>query len=331
MRAGRTSECEHDSLADKLAAVLERAGGAMRIESLKRLTGGAAHETWAFDAVDGGGGRHALVLRRALSDGLCTNTIGAEFALLERLHRRGLPVARPWLCGVDASELGAPYMVTARAGARDLRKQLAHAQGTADRAALARDVVRLQVTLHAVEDEALPANDPLARWATFIEGTHQPWPMLAIAIDWLRDRPLASSATTLVHGDFKANNLVFGDTGAMTVIDWELAHRGDPLEDVAWTLQWTTADDIVDGLLPRASYLDAYADLSGRPIDTDRLHYWEVFAQVKLAAMFLAGAAPRAQGRGVRPSYVQLYRALPVLEKRLARLLRGAGGTADVP
>lgn len=321
-------DCEPNNADDPLAAGLATAlageTGPVRIEGLKRLTGGASHETWAFDAIASDGSRHQLILRRDVEHGLINGALQAEYALLERLHAAGLPVARPWKCAAGRGELGAPYMVTSRMGARDLRKQLARDGNTIDRRALGRELVAVQAAIHAAGAGDGPDEDPLARWTPLVETCEPVRPLLAIALDWLHRNRLPPSKTVLVHGDFKANNLVFGDAGAITVIDWELAHRGDALEDLAWTLQWTTNDDIVGGLLSREEYLDAYARLAGEPIDARRLHFWEIFAQLKLAAMFLAGVVPRAQGRPVRPVYAQLHRALPVLEGRLARLLRSA-------
>ena len=131
----------------------------------------------------------------------------------------------------------------------------------------------------------------------------------------------------LVHGDFKANNLVtdaerlWQDKSA-TVLDWEMAHVGDPIEDLAWTLLWSTAHDLVGGLLNRAEYLAAYEAASGHAVEAARLAYWEIFACVKLAAIFIAGVRPTADGQALRPMLVMLGRAIAVIEQALARRLQ---------
>ena len=125
----------------------------------------------------------------------------------------------------------------------------------------------------------------------------------------------------LIHGDFKANNVLVNGTGAATVIDWEMAHLGDPVEDLAWTLLWTTRFDLVEGMLPRAEYLTTYERASGRVVDPARLFFWELQALVKLAAIFLAGVRP---GAPPLPTLALLGRATPYLEHAIAVRLREA-------
>ena len=114
------------------------------------------------------------------------------------------------------------------------------------------------------------------------------------------------------------------DDKSATILDWEMAHRGDPLEDLAWTLLWSTPHDIVGGLLNRAEYIAAYQAASGDAVDAARLAYWEIFACVKLAAIFIAGVRPSSDAHARRPMLVMLGRAVAVLEHDLAGRLRQA-------
>ena len=108
-------------------------------------------------------------------------------------------------------------------------------------------------------------------------------PVLAAALRWLQANEPEVERVGLVHGDFKTNNLMLTDAGRTTVLDWEMAHLGDPVEDLAWTLLWTTRFDLIGGLLSRDEYLNAYCEMSGTRFDAMRLFYWEVFARMKLA------------------------------------------------
>ncbi len=335
-------------LAEALSAYLSRAGQqVVEIDALRRLAGGASHETWAFDAHCHGSAVEPLVLRRDFAHGLLdeafTGGVAAEFALLETLHAAALPVPRPRYCETDTAALGTPFMIVERAVGTDLRKLLA-AQAynasisAAERRASGVALVTLQARLHRLPvpldvGVAHAAKDcvqhEISRWAGLIAASPSTRPVLDSAVHWLRTHPPPVLRLALVHGDFKANNLVtdaqrLWQEKSATILDWEMAHIGDPIEDLAWTLLWSTAHDLVGGLLDRSEYVSAYETASGHAVDAARLAYWEIFACVKLAAIFVAGVRPKADGLAQRPMLVMLGRAIAVLEHALAGRLQRA-------
>lgn len=322
-----------------LAAALEtylgaRLGRGVKVSGLSRLAGGASHETWAFTLDDPVDGELRLVLRKVAEDGPLDGDLNAEFDLLTALYADGLPVPRPYWCEVGDSPLERPFLVIERVDGSDVRKVLADPVRTPDRAALGANLVRLQARIHATPPRAewgtgSPPAAEVEHWAAAAAATGRVGPLVDAAIGRLRADAPAPGRAGLVHGDFKANNLLFGRSGAVTVLDWELAHLGDPIEDLAWTMLWTTRFDLVGGLLPAAEYVRAYEAASGTAVDPDRLAFWHLFALVKLAAILLAGCAEPAGGRPVRPSMQLLGRAVVHLEHRIADALRGAPcGTA---
>ncbi|MBI2799425.1 MAG: phosphotransferase family protein [Gammaproteobacteria bacterium] len=318
-------------------------GEALRVRELRRLTGGSSHETWSFDVVREKAPSEPLgyVLRREFERSSNTQPLDTEFALLQRLFDRGLPVARPAWCALNEAAFGAPFMIVERVAGVDLRKHLAAKGETVDRPALGIVLVDQQVVIHrvALDDlgDVLPGScaasalAELRSWTAMIDaaGASNTRPLLSAAVLWLQANAPTLKRLSLVHGDFKANNLMLAEGGHTTILDWEMAHVGDPIEDLAWTLLWTTQDDLVGGLLSRDEYLNAYTAASGIPVDAQRLFYWEMFARVKLAAIFLSGAHPVSRRQPVRPLHALLGRALPVLERDLARMLPrcfGEGG-----
>lgn len=339
-------------LAEALSAYLSRQRcQPVEIGALRRLAGGASHETWAFDASCGDSAPEALVLRRDFAHGLLdeafTGGVATEFFLLETLHAAALPVPRPRYCETNAQALGTPFMIVERAAGTDLRKLLAeqarHASiSVARRRASGEALVALQARLHQLPAppgaDCTPMQPPqdcvqheITRWAQLIASSSRARPLLNTAVQWLRIHAPPLSRAALVHGDFKANNLVtdtqrlWQDKSA-TILDWEMAHLGDPLEDLAWTLLWSTPDDLVGGLLNRSEYISAYQAASGQVVEAARLAYWEIFACVKLAAIFIAGVRPTNDAHAQRPMLVMLGRAVAVLEYDLAGRLRRALG-----
>lgn len=330
---------ERSGLADLLSEHLsEHLGRAVTAGALRRLAGGVSHETWSFRLTDNDAGRQRtqdLVLRRDIEGALLQDDVAHEFGLLTRLHRLGIPVARPWSSRPAAEGTGPGFMIVEQVPGADLRKAIA-AGTVADRTGLAADLVRVQGLIHAVDWQRELADvistDPgdvvsaqLDRWAAPIEEGLDADPTFVGALGWLRAHNPGCPAPVLVHGDFKANNILVGDGRARAVLDWELAHVGDRLEDLAWTLLWTTGSDLIGGLLGPEQYLQAYESAANVRVDRDALRYWHIFCLVKLAAILRIQAGLHTE-LSPSPTLAMMGRAIPHLEHQLAECLLDALG-----
>ncbi|MGQ0622165.1 MAG: phosphotransferase family protein [Panacagrimonas sp.] len=327
-------------LSEHLSAYLGRRAQA---RGLTRLTGGSSNETWAFELqVEADEAPIPLVLRRCFASSPLEVRLDTEFELLQTLHRLGLPVPRPWTCALSDSPLRSPFMVVSRAPGTDVRKLLAKNASPLTREQLGAQLVGVLARIHAVdwrrELRALTppaaadvARHEVERWAPDIETVATTRPLLLATLDWLRAHAPNDATLCLVHGDFKANNLLFGEGRTQAVIDWELAHIGDPFEDLAWTLLWDTGHDLVNGLLSPSAFLASYAAAANRAMDGRRLFFWQVFSLFKLAAIFLRGLKTATPNHPVRPMLIQLARALPHLEQQLAALLVAALDDEELP
>lgn len=326
-------------LAEQLADVLgTQLGAGTRVLNLSRLAGGASYETWAFDAWAGGDPTDVreLVLRREVEQSVLQLPLDREFELLGILHARGVRVARP-LVHVARSTAESAFMITDRVPGTDVRKHLAR-EGVADRRALGRELVAAQVSIHQAvragdAAEVLgtaPDEDPVAveidRWERIVvEDTLDPQPLLRAGLGWLRAHAVTPQWIGLVHGDFKANNLLHGGRGLAAVLDWELAHLGDPVEDLGWTMLWRTEWDLVGGLLSEAEYVAVYEELAGVAVDPDALTFWRLFALVKLAAVFMIQGG-RDTITSATPTLAMMGRAIPWVERTIAEFLAERAG-----
>ena len=323
-----------DRLHDGLSAYLvSRYGASAKASGLRRLTGGTSHETWAFDLhTDTSNELRPLILRRDFSSDRLDLDLATEFALLRSLFTAGVPVPEPFLCEHENSPIETPFIISERLSGTDIRKQMAKDKQGARELGLKLTAIQSNIhkldwqqTLGNVLAPPLPtaAAAEVSRWSRIAnECSRTPQPLLSAAIDWLGANAPHDSPCALVHGDFKANNLVFDPTGRVAVIDWELSHLGDPLEDLAFTMLWTSQYDLVGGMLSAEDYIAAYEHASGSRVDRDRLFFWQLFAQVKIAAIFLKGLQTETADSFARPSLVMLGRALPWVEQRIAELLR---------
>lgn len=323
-RAGDAGATE---LSDQLQAYLaERVGKPIQIDGLVRLAGGASNETWGFDARVKDAETLPLVMRKAFTAGLLDESMVAEFDLMVALFEHHTPVPRPrWCESAESSPLGGAFMIMDRASGTDVRKAMAKGQVQAE--SMGRSLAEVQAQVHRINYHELPVNGKgeghfserqVAIWSEkFDRFETGHWPLLSLACQWLKDNIPQLDRPVLVHGDFKANNLLC-DQGQLTaVIDWEMAHIGDPIEDLAWTMLWQSPYDIVGGMLSESEYVRLYEELTDSVVLPRRLLFWKIFSWLKLGIIFLSGLAP-GEAQHPRPMLLQLGRAIASIEQKLA-------------
>ena len=282
---------------------------AIEVSGLRRLTGGASRETWAFDA----GGR-ALVLRRDPSVPPDPATMAREAALLAVAGDAGVPV--PGLVDHGPELLGSPYLIMERLDGETIpRRLLRDGRFTEVRRRLARDFGTILARLHTIPPHAvpgLPDGDPLDDITTRYEGFAEPRPTVELALRWLdRRRPAASAGRSVVHGDFRNGNLMIDPSGVCGVLDWELAHAGDPAEDLGWVCvkAWRFgAPDPVGGFGTRAALLEGYAAAGGTPPTPEALHWWEVYGTLRWTILCRHQAGRYLDGSDPSIEYAMLGR-----------------------
>ena len=130
--------------------------------------------------------------------------------------------------------------------------------------------------IHAVDTDALPplpvmgALEQIAQQRAYLDTFGEPHPALELGLRWLAEHAQPSrTPPALVHGDFRNGNFIVGADGIHAVLDWELAHLGDPAEDLGWlcvkSWRFGNADQIVGGFGNLDELLGAYADAVARP------------------------------------------------------------------
>jgi len=290
------------ALAGRLAARLEEVyGRPVEVTGLRRLSGGASRETWSFDA-----DRRPLVLRRDPPVAPRPAEMAREAAALTVAARGGVPVPRLIDQGDGAGTLGSPYLIMERLTGETIPRRLLRDERFAPvRPGLARSLGTILAKIHALSPDDvpdLPAGDPLADLIAMYEGFAEPRPAIEIALRALaRNRPPAGG-DAIVHGDFRNGNLMVAPDGVRGVLDWELVHRGDPIEDLGWLCvkAWRFgAAGPVGGFGTRADLLDGYTAAGGDAPSPEALHWWEVYGTLRWAVLcryqaerYLSGADP---------------------------------------
>lgn len=282
----------------RLAPVL--APGGAEVRGLQRLTAGASLETWRFDGIAANGAVVPLILRRrgdgpdaALDTAL---PLASEAALLTAAGGAGAPVpAVVRVCG-PGDGLGEALIVSRVEGETLGRRIAAGAEFEAARSGLGRQAGAALAAIHAVRAPhtlpvaGLSARETVARYAELYRATGPAQPVMETAIRWLRARMPAEGASLLVHGDFRNGNLiVHPEKGLVAVLDWELAHLGDPAEDIGWitvnSWRFGVVERPVGGFAMLDEFLSGYEDAGGAPPSLETIRFWRLLGSFRWAAM----------------------------------------------
>ena len=279
-------------LAAGLAAVL----GATDVCDLTRLSGGASRETWRFVA-DG----RPLILQRQRSGDV--RDMGVEAAVVRVAGTAGVPVPELIASSTDGSALGAAYMIlTAIDGETIARKILRDDRFAKAREALPQQLGSALATLHSIDPAAVPglaAVDQVVQYRELLDTLGQPHPTFELALCWLDEHRPPTTGSALVHGDFRLGNVIVGDDGLRAVLDWELAHVGDPMEDLGWLCvkAWRFGSrSPVAGIGDYGQLFDAYEAAGGAPVDADVVRWWEVLGTVKWGVMCIVQTSVHLNG-----------------------------------
>jgi aminoglycoside phosphotransferase (APT) family kinase protein len=325
-----------DPLSAPLAALIRRIlPGATGIAGLRRLSGGAVNETWAFMA-EGPDGAVPLILRRAPGGTRTARdtalTLETEARLIALADAAGIPVPPIRHVLAPADGLGAGFIMAFVPGETIPRKILRDAEFAAARSGLARQCGAVLARLHCVDPadfpelRQAPAAAELALYRDLYRSYGQLRPVFELALRWLGDHlPARQPELALVHGDFRNGNLMVGPEGLRAVLDWELAHLGDPMEDLGWisvnSWRFGQIDKPVGGFGTREDLFAGYEEAGGGAVDPGRVTFWEILGTLKwgimcmgMAAAFQSGADPSIErgaiGRRASETEIDLLRLL---------------------
>jgi len=324
----------------------ERLGAPVQVRRLERNTEGFSQETFSFDAELGRETRRYVAKREPPAGLLEPYDLETEFRVLHGLSGKGvLSPPTPWFSD-DVRVLERPFYVMERLPG-EVPLPTAGPSGSgpftpAEREALAGQVAAALARLHAVDWQKLgfeflgdpapgrgAAERELARWEERIARAGFPTPpLLADALSWLRRSLPRAEAITLVHGDFRLGNWLVeqrGDGATLCgVLDWEMVHLGDPLEDLAWCSceLWRGGTPWAGAMIAPEEFFAAYARASGRAVDPERMAFYRVLAVVKMIAIMLTGIRAFRDGRTTDLRMAIFDHQLPFLFALLA-LARG--------
>ena len=156
--------------------------------------------------------------------------------------------------------------------------------------------------IHRIPIDAAPElehQDQVIQFRDALDLLDEPHPAFELGFRWLeRNRP-PSERVGVVHGDFRLGNLIVGPDGLRAVLDWEIAHLGDPMEDLGWLCvkAWRFgAHPPVGGVGEYDELFGAYSAAAGVKVDPDAVHWWEVLGTLKWGVMCIMQASTHLNG-----------------------------------
>lgn len=292
-------------LASALAARLGALWGTQaEVTGVRPLPGGASRESWdvrvrmAGDARRPVAERRLILLRDVGRARSPDKNVAVEAAAMTAARLAGVPVAEVYDYGAgdepgdEQGALGQAYLLMERLDGETIPRRLLRDEAyAAARPGLARRLGEVLARIHQVNPDSvpgLPRLDALGQVTGLYEAFAEPRPALEIGLRWLAGHRPAPAADALVHGDFRTGNLMIGADGLHGVLDWELAHRGDPRQDLGWlcTKAWRFGSaSPVGGFGARADLIAGYAAGGGTPPDEETQRWWELYGTVRWALL----------------------------------------------
>lgn len=275
----------------RIRDLVREASGATGAIRLTRLTGGVSRETLLVQT-DEPDSERSYILRIDGSAGLGSASLDLESLALRSAEASGVPVPVVHVVGNDEVIGGAFMLMDHVAGETIPRRILRDPELATSGPGLARSLGDVLARIHSMEissPELAPREeDPLSGFFTSSGSNLASQSGLALGIRWLRDHRPKPGPTCVVHGDFRLGNLIIGTDGLRAVLDWELVHHGDPVEDLGWMCAkvWRFGSALpAGGLGSREDLLDGYAAVAGWRPSLEQLHWWELYATVRWGLM----------------------------------------------
>jgi aminoglycoside phosphotransferase (APT) family kinase protein len=262
-----------------------------------RVFGGNARVAWACEGswtLDETRQHDPMILLlRAQGSQVQTDPI-REVQILDGLAESGVRAPRVWAHDADGLLFGVPAILLQRLpGRADAVEYLSASVETGRARTL--DLAKAAAELHSVPQAAQAADSQLHYWrACFEESRLEPIPALSWLFGWLDDNAVSPVRSALVHGDFRPGNVLYDGDRIVGLLDWEMAHIGDPVEDLAWAYRGIWSPERFVSL---DEFVNAYEAAAGVTVTAEALRWNRVFCEVKFATISLQAARSFVDGR----------------------------------
>jgi len=287
----------------------------LTLRQFRRHTEGWSWETFSFEAgwrENGHEQRQGYVLRKEPDQAGVVgkyDTFG-QFTILKALEDTPVAAPRVFWYELQRDILSAPFFIMEKV---EGEIPLPWAEGDrgpfaneAEQYHIARQFVENLAHLHTVDWQAkgleffgVPqpgrgaALQEIAKWEAELDRVElTPMPLLRRTALWLKEHAPPAPRTSIVHGDYRLGNFICRDGRIVAILDWELVHLGDPLEDIGWIClrPWRGRSKYMASLVERTELYRLYESLTGIHVRDEHVRFYEVLGNFKLAVIHLISA-----------------------------------------
>jgi aminoglycoside phosphotransferase (APT) family kinase protein len=324
----------NEELAQNLAQVISsRTGEPCSITSLIALSGGANNQTWRF-TLGQCAAAGEYILRRSFSEQEDSISKKLEAEIQKTAGTLGIPVAPVNWVLEPTDNMGSGYIMTAVNGETIPQKILRNPKFAPILANMAFHCGELAARIHSMDPSKLKGLEEqdsyyqLNDLRTIYQANEQCLPVMELAFRWLEDNQPPPQPLKVVHGDYRNGNFIVGPDGIRAILDWELAHLGDPMEDLGWicvnSWRFGQRDKPAGGFGSREALYAGYESEQGSPVNPERVHFWEVLGTLKWGITCMYMSQQQDNDTPLLIERAAIGRRVSEAELDLLQLLKGA-------
>ena len=295
-----------EELASALSKKLLEVGIKGKVSHLEPLTGGASKEIWKFEVSNAKQSTKMILRRGSGIEGPLAIKTADEARIQKEVIKVGAPVPIILAVSKNEEELGDSYIMHFVEGESIARKILRDKEYKKALPILAYQCGEAIAKIHNVDINNFsflpkkPAEDQLEDLYSTYQSFEQPSPVFEYAYLWLKEQDFGNFQESLVHGDFRLGNIIVNADGLQSIIDWELAHIGNPLQDLGWVCgnSWRFGknDKVVGGFGELEDLLEGYNSISKLKVNKEMVKCWQVFGTFRWGVICLIQAYAHLNG-----------------------------------
>ena len=295
-----------EELASALSKKLLEVGIEGKVSNLEPLTGGASKEIWKFEVSNAKQSTKMILRRGSGIEGPLAIKTADEARIQKEVIKVGAPVPIILAVSKNDEELGDSYIMHFVEGESIARKILRDKEYKKALPILAYQCGEAIAKIHNVDINNFsflpkkPAEDQLEDLYSTYQSFEQPSPVFEYAYLWLKEQDFSNFQESLVHGDFRLGNIIVNADGLQSIIDWELAHIGNPLQDLGWVCgnSWRFGknDKVVGGFGELEDLLEGYNSISKLKVNKEMVKCWQVFGTFRWGVICLIQAYAHLNG-----------------------------------
>ena len=295
-----------EELASALSKKLLEVGIEGKVSNLEPLTGGASKEIWKFEVSNAKQSTKMILRRGSGIEGPLAIKTADEARIQKEVIKVGAPVPIILAVSKNEEELGDSYIMHFVEGESIARKILRDKEYKKALPILAYQCGEAIAKIHNVDINNFsflpkkPAEDQLENLYSTYQSFEQPSPVFEYAYLWLKEQDFGNFQESLVHGDFRLGNIIVNADGLQSIIDWELAHIGNPLQDLGWlcgnSWRFGKNNKVVGGFGELEDLLEGYNSVSKLKVNKEMVRCWQVFGTFRWGVICLIQAYAHLNG-----------------------------------